>query len=84
MDVVIIVRERCPYCKQALECFQKLLCTDKYCGVNLICIEDNSEAAKNYDYTYLPAVFLGNERVMHGASCRADIVKILEFARFQE
>lgn len=72
-QVTVIVKEHCPYCAQALRQIQ--LIQPKYPGVEVVILDEqeHTDLAEQYDYFYLPAVFVDQKKIFEGAAYKADI-----------
>ena len=77
----------CPYCRQA-EQFERELLERKpeYRAVEVERIDESKQSAlaDTYDYYYVPAYFLGKERLFSGAPTEADVERVFSRAREAE
>lgn len=65
--ITMFYLENCPYCKNARKALKELTEENpEYGSISVDMIEEsqNPEKADAYDYYYVPALFLGNERHM--------------------
>ena len=69
----------CPYCRRADQMTKELLEQEpKYRAIELEKIDESREAAlaEQYDYYYVPAYFVGKQRLFSGAPEREDIERV--------
>jgi len=69
----------CPYCRRADQMTEELLRQEpKYRAIELERIDESRETAlaEQYDYYYVPAYFVGKQRLFSGAPEREDIERV--------
>lgn len=62
----------------------ELMDTGAYTDIHLSYIQAGSSAADFYDYYYLPAVFIGTQRLIHGACKKHDVERVLRQAQYKQ
>lgn len=80
-NVSVVIKPNCTYCKKLLGYVNELMDSGVYTGVNISYIQAGSSRADFYDYYYLPAVFIGTQRLIHGACKRQDVQRVLQQAQ---
>jgi thioredoxin 1 len=73
----------CPYCKSARNYIDELFDENsKYRDLNLTLIDEelDSELANQYDYYYVPTIYLGNEKQHEGVVTKEIIETIFKKA----
>ena len=81
--------EGCPYCRQAREALKELADeNENYSRAPIEWIEENQhpEISEKFDYYYVPAMFIGNEKIYEAHrgekfdECRENVRRVLERA----
>ncbi len=81
--------EGCPYCKQAREAVKELSNeSEKYSSVKIEWVEENQnpEISKQYDYYYVPAMFVDGVKVYEShrgekyEECKENVRRVFEGA----
>lgn len=73
----------CPHCLRARQLMAKLFRKHpEYKSITIQEIDENKEAAyaKQFDYYYVPAFYVGNKKVMEGAPTYEQIKSVFEAA----
>jgi glutaredoxin len=74
--------ERCPFCKKAFNYIEKLKKEDRYKDMEIESIEESvyPEIAETYDYYYVPAFYINEEKVHEGGIFENEVERIFEKA----
>ena len=70
-EITVITEKGCPYCAAAEGFIRKV--QGEYPKVRVRRISSDSKESEPYDFYFLPAVFVGTKRMIHGACTLADI-----------
>ena len=64
-NLTIFYMEGCPYCRMGRQAVEALLEEEQYAGISVEWVNEKTEAdrAAQYDYYYVPSVFLGEEKL---------------------
>lgn len=81
--ITMFMFDACPHCKLALK-FMKQLTNENpdYAKLDIKMINERKEAklADQYDYWYVPAYYVEDEKVHEGHAERADVEKVFKLA----
>jgi thioredoxin 1 len=81
--VIILVTSWCPYCRRALSWIDELKKDNpEYSKVeiNIIDEETEPEAARKYDYYYVPTFYVDDEKIYEGVPSREIVRTVFEKA----
>ncbi|MDD6468194.1 MAG: thioredoxin family protein [Erysipelotrichaceae bacterium] len=67
----------CPYCKEALRYLNQHRADYPNVSIQMIEESEQPEIASEYDYYYVPAFFIGKEKLHEGAVREEDIKEVL-------
>jgi Glutaredoxin and related proteins len=73
----------CPYCKQARKIMEELMEEDtkyKTLDIKIIDEEVHPEISKQYDYYYVPSLYVGRKKLLEGVPDKNTIRDIFEHA----
>ena len=81
-EITMFILKNCPYCRQALKDLDALLADQRYQNLRITKIDEgeNPELADQYDYYYVPTLYLGAQKKLEGALTRAQIQALLDEA----
>lgn len=82
-EITMFYLSDCPYCRQAFKLIEEL--TEEYpelAAVPIRRIEERQQSAlaEQYDYWYVPSLFLGSEKLHEGVPTKAKIEQALRRA----
>lgn len=75
MKLTVITKPLCPYCTPLIEALIKHRRRE---DVELTYLYEDQPEAQDYDFYYLPAVFLDGRRIIHGKADPQQIRALLE------
>ena len=88
--IVCFHLEGCPYCRKAIKAFQELLEENSaWKNISVEWVEEETQQPselKNFDYYYVPTIYVGNEKVYEANPAddydkiKSEIRKALELA----
>ena len=77
-EITVIMEEGCPYCEEAEKLIQ--IVQKEYPAVHICRIGSDTKESEPYDFYFLPAGFVGERRVFHGACTEKEIRRAFEEA----
>lgn len=82
-EILLFYRSDCPYCRQAFQMIDEL-CGEysELAAIPVRRIEERQQAAlaEQYDYWYVPSLFLGDQKLHEGVPTREKIEQALRAA----
>ncbi len=70
-EITVIMEKGCPYCAAAEKLIEEL--QNEYPEVSVRRIRSDTKESEPYDFYFLPAIFVGERRMIHGACSKTDI-----------
>jgi thioredoxin 1 len=81
--IIILVTSWCPYCRRALSWIDELKKDNpEYSKVEIKIIDEETEpeAARKYDYYYVPTFYVDDEKIYEGVPSREIVRTVFEKA----
>ena len=81
--ITMFILDTCPYCVQALHWMDELFAMNpsyKALDIEIINERINPEASNKYNYDYVPAFFIGDEKLHNGVASRDIIRRVFDTA----
>ncbi|ERI91771.1 hypothetical protein HMPREF1982_02814 [Clostridiales bacterium oral taxon 876 str. F0540] len=82
-NVVMLITDWCPHCKRASSWMEELINENpEYSKVEVRVIDEEKEpeAAKKYDYYYVPTYYVGETKVHEGVPTKEIVKNVFEKA----
>jgi len=80
-ELTLFMLPRCPHCKLAIKCQEELMAEHpEYQNIKITMIDEAKESAlaEQYDYYYVPAYFVGKEKLFEGHAEKADVEAVFK------
>ncbi|HBR03461.1 MAG TPA: glutaredoxin [Ruminiclostridium sp.] len=82
-QILMFTMENCPYCRRANQYMEELMKeTPKYKDIPVRIVDEtyDPDTAELYDYYYVPAYYVEEEKAQGGAASKEDIHRVFEKA----
>lgn len=77
-QVTLIARSNGAFCRRTLQYMRELQRQPRFRGVRVqvLYVDSDTSELEQFDYYYLPAIYLGERRMVHGVCTRQEIYNI--------